>query len=201
MLLVFSGKFLDLNTKIAQFRAKNSGQKLPLQMGRNGFDESGTVIKEDRDWAFMQFDNGKTAFMDFEGEQYFSQIRTRRWNIRGVRGEINDNTVRFLNASNQPVEQPMQRIDVGINNNSEWSHKGIMFLDKQVYQNPYYPARMNDDEIAVASCLSHMKTYVESGTEFYSLREALQDTYLSFMLEQAIETGETVKTETQSWSI
>ena len=149
----------------------------------------------------MEFENGKTAFMDFEGEQYFSQIRTRRWNIRGVRGEINDNTVRFLNASNQPVEQPMQRIDVGINNNSEWSHKGIMFLDKQVYQNPYYPARMNDDEIAVASCLSHMKTYVESGTEFYSLREALQDTYLSFMLEQAIETGETVKTETQSWSI
>ena len=76
-----------------------------------------------------------------------------------------------------------------------------MFLDKQVYQNPYYPARMNDDEIAVASCLSHMKTFVESGTEFYSLREALQDTYLSFMLEQAIETGETIKTETQSWSI
>ena len=64
----------------------------------------------------------------------------------------------------------------------------------------YYQG-MNDDEIAVASCLSHMKTYVESGTEFYSLREALQDTYLSFMLEQAIETGETVKTETQSWSI
>ena len=60
----------------------------------------------------------------------------------------------------------MQRIDVGINNNSEWSHKGIMLLDKQVYQNPYYPARMNDDEIAVASCLFHMKTYVESDTSF-----------------------------------
>lgn len=35
----------------------------------------------------------------------FSQIRTRRWNIRGVRGEINDNIVRFLNDCNQPVEQ------------------------------------------------------------------------------------------------
>ena len=45
-----------------------------------------------------------------------------------------------------------------------------------------------------------MKNYVETGTEFYSLREALQDTYLSFMLEQAIETGDTIKTETQSWS-
>ena len=32
MLLVFSGKFLDLNTKIARSRAKNSGQKSPLQM-------------------------------------------------------------------------------------------------------------------------------------------------------------------------
>ena len=35
--------------------------------------------------------------------------------------------------------------------------------------------------------------------EFYSLREALQDTYLSFMLEQAIESEKTVKTETQPW--
>ena len=151
------------------------------------------------DWAFMQFENGKNAFLDFEGEQYFSQIRTRRWNVRGVRGEINDNTVRFLNASNQPIEQSLQRVDVGINNNSEWAHKGILFLDKQVYQNPFYPARMNDDEIAVASCLACMKNFTENGTEFYSLREALQDTYLSFMLEQAIESEKTVKTETQPW--
>ena len=147
----------------------------------------------------MQFENGKNAFLDFEGEQYFSQIRTRRWNVRGVRGEINDNTVRFLNASNQPIEQTLQRVDVGINNNSEWAHKGILFLDKQVYQNPFYPARMNDDEIAVASCLACMKNFTENGTEFYSLREAHQDTYLSFMLEQAIESENTVKTETQPW--
>ena len=80
-----------------------------------------------------------------------------------------------------------------------WAHKGILFLDKQVYQNPFYPARMNDDEIAVGSCLACMKNFTENGTEFYSLREALQDTYLSFMLEQAIESEKTVKTETQPW--
>ena len=51
---------------------------------------------------------------------------------------------------------------------------------------------MNDDEIAVASCLACMKNFTENGTEFYSLREALQDTYLSFMLEQAIESEKTV---------
>lgn len=192
-------KFLGIKYENCIIQGKKFWSEVTATNGRNGFDESGTIIQEDRDWAFMQFENGKNAFLDFEGEQYFSQIRTRRWNVRGVRGEINDNTVRFLNASNQPIEQSLQRVDVGINNNSEWAHKGILFLDKQVYQNPFYPARMNDDEIAVASCLACMKNFTENGTEFYSLREALQDTYLSFMLEQAIESEKTVKTETQPW--
>ena len=99
------------------------------------------------------------------------------------------------------MEQTINRVDVGRNNNSEWSHKGMMFLDKQIYRNPFYPARMNDDEIAVASCLAAMKEYVETGKEFYPLREALQDTYLSFAMEQAIESGEAVQTQTQPWAL
>ena len=193
-------KILGIKYENCVIQGKKIWSEVTATNGRNGFDESGTITQEDRDWAFMQFENGKNAFMDFEGEQYFSQIRTRRWNVRGVRGETNYNTVRFLTASNQPIEQSLQRVDVGINNNSEWAHKGILFLDKQIYQNPFYPARMNDDEIAVASCLACMKNFTESGTEFYSLREALQDTYLSFMLEQAIETEKIVKTEKQLWS-
>ena len=66
-------------------------------------------------------------------------------------------------------------MDVGVNNNKEWAHRGIMFLESMVYENPFYPARLNDDEIAVASCLVAMKEYVETGKEFYPLREALQD--------------------------
>lgn len=174
--------------------------ELTATNGREGFDYSGKMIKAERDWACMEFESGKTGFFDFSGEQYFSTIRERRWNIQGNRGEINDMTVRFLNQDNMTVQQQIQRVDVGINNNSQWAHKGMLFLDKQMYENPYYPARMNDDEIAVASCLSGMKNYIETGEECYSLREALQDTYLSFMLEEAIETGKTIKTETQIWA-
>lgn len=54
---------------------------------------------------------------------------------------------------------------------------------------------MNDDEIAVASCLEKMKVYVETGKDFYSLKEAAQDTYLSFMIEKAIGSGEEIVTE------
>jgi hypothetical protein len=193
-------KILGIQYENCTIQGKKFYSEVTATNGREGFDESGTVIPEERDWAYMAFENGKTAFLDFEGEQYFSLIRTRRWNIRGVRGEINDMTVRFLNEANQPMEQTINRIDVGLNNNSEWSHKGMAFLDKMIYRNPFYPARMNDDEIAVAACLSAMKMYVDTGRDFYALREALQDAYLSFVMEEAIRTGETVQTKTQPWA-
>ena len=180
------------------------GWKFPFEVtatnSRTGFDYSGRVIQEERRWAALEFESGKTAFLDFSGEQYFSLIRTRRWNIQGLRGEINDMTVRFLNEDNLPVEQEIRRMDVGINNNSEWSHKGLMFLDRSIYENPFYPARLNDDEIAIASCLAAMKEYADTGKEFYPLREALQDTYVSFAMEQAMESGSPAMTQTQPWA-
>lgn len=167
---------------------------------RTGFDYSGQVKTVDRDVAAMVFENGKTAFMDFSGEQYFSPIRTRRLNIQGVRGEINDMTVRYLNKDNVTVTQEIQRNDVGVYNNKEWAHKELLFLDRVIYQNPFYPARLNDDEIAVASCLAGMKEYVETGKDCYPLKEAMQDTYLSFVMEEAITTGQTVETSRQIWA-
>lgn len=193
-------KFLGIKYENCVIQGQRFSSSVTATNGRGGFVTDGSVIREERDWASLSFENGKTALFDFEGEQYFSLIRERHWNIRGLRGEINDMNVRFLNDRNLLVEQSLKRMDVGINNNSEWSHYGILFLDRQVYENPYYPARMNDDEIAVASCLSAMKEYVETGKEFYPLREALQDTYLSFMLEKALESGETVRTERQRWA-
>ena len=60
--------------------------------------------------------------------------------------------------------------------------------------------RINDDEIAITDMLMRMKKYVETGEDFYPLRDGLQDAYLEFMKEKALETGETIHTETQSWA-
>lgn len=181
-----------------------SGKVFPYNIvytnGREGFDCSGKLIQSEREWAAFRFDSGKAAFMDFSGEQYFSMIRSRRWNIQGTRGEINDMTVRFLSDENIPVVQEIRRFDAGVNNNSEWSHKRMTFMDRAVYENPFYPARMNDDEIAVASCLHRMKEYTETGKDFYPLREALQDTYLSFLLEEAEKCGRDIQSESQLWA-
>lgn len=179
------------------------GQRFPSPVmetnGRRGFAKSGATLNVNRNWATLHFESGKVGFFDFVGDQYFSQIRTRRWNVQGLCGEINDTTVRYMNEDMTCVEQELRRVDVGQNNISEWSHKGYMLLDKMIYENPFYPARMNDDEIAIASCLRLMKRYVDTGEEFYSLKDALQDAYVSFVLEEAIETGKTMTTENQSW--
>lgn len=193
-------KYLGIQFENCRIRGQKFISDIIATNGRGGFDQSGKTVQFERDWASLAFENGKTAFLDFAGEQYFSMIRTRRWNIQGVKGEINDMTVRYLTEENVPVTQEISRFDVGVNNNKEWAHKDMMFLDQCVYKNPFYPARMNDDEIAVASCLEKMKTYVETGEDFYPLREAAQDTYLSFMIEKAIETGEEVVTQTQPWA-
>ena len=167
---------------------------------RAGLLTTGKPITSTRDWATIQFNSGKVAFLDFMGEQYFSEIRTRRWNIQGTRGELNDSIMRYLNPENFPITQELFRIDVGRNNIDEWSHRGYQFLDQMLYTNPYFPARLNDDEIAIATCLSRMKQYVETGTTFYPLAEALQDAYLSFVLEEALRTGTSITTSTQTWA-
>ena len=50
--------------------------------------------------------------------------------------------------------------------------------------------------------LAHMKQYVETGKEFYPLREGLQDAYLSFLMDEAVENpGKEIISTSQSWSV
>lgn len=167
---------------------------------RDGVDTSGTIKRAKRNIVTFEFENDKTAFLDFASEQYHSSIRTRRLNIQGVRGEINDMTLRCLNADNEAYTSSLHRIDDGIYDNNGWTHRGIQWGDAFVYRNPFAGARLNDDEIAIADCLRHMKRYVDTGEEFYPLAEALQDTYLAFLMEEAITTGRTVESEEQNFN-
>lgn len=192
-------KILGIQYENASINGKRYFTELTATNSRSGITHSGEIISRYRDLATIDFENGKTAFLDFMGDQYFSLIRTRRLNIQGLRGEVNDMTVRYLNSENRAVTQDLHRIDTGIYNNSGWTHQGIMFGNDFVFENPTYGARLNDDEIAVALCLENMKTYVDTGKDFYSLKEALQDTYFSFEMERAITERKEIQTQSQIW--
>ena len=175
--------------------------EFPVTRTRNraGWHESGEVINSIRDRADIVFENGKTAFFDFDKEHYFSPIRSRRWNVQGVRGEIQNDVVCYLNEKNQPVTEKMYREDDGINNIDGWSHMYISFKGERIYENPFPGLRINDDEIAVTDLLTGMKKYVETGEEIYSLRDGLQDAYLDLMREEAVTSGKIIQTTNQNW--
>ena len=93
------------------------------------------------------------------------------------------------------------RQDTGQNGNLEgYYHRGILAGSEWLYTNPWMPARLSDDEIAIATCLDKMAQYVAGGPSFYSLAEAAQDHYLSLLMQQALETSQVVHSTQQVWA-
>jgi predicted dehydrogenase len=149
-----------------------------------------------------QFDFGdRLGSFDFTGAQYHGIIRESRTLIRGERGEINNREVRYLLDYKTPAIAELTRHDAGHEDDLRgYYHEGISLGAEWIYHNPFVPARLSDDEIAVATCMQKMAEYVQGGPEFYSLAEGAQDHYLSMMMNRAVETGEPVRTERQVWA-
>ncbi len=170
--------------------------------GRDGMVFDGESFQCARDRLTIEFENGKVAFFDFsDPAQYHSFIRTRQLTVQGERGEIDDLTIRYLTKENVPVTQQLNRIDLGVYGNQEWSHYGLMLGEEFLYRTPFINARLNDDEIAVATCMKQMWEYVQGGKEFYSLKEALQDMYLCLMMEEALANpNKEIESKTQKWA-
>lgn len=158
------------------------------------------IVQSKQTIALLNF-GGKLVIYDFTNDQYFSWIRSLRLLVRGDRGEINDEQVKYLQDHRTPIEFNLLRQSAGENGNLEGYYlKGILAGQEWAYKNPFAPGRISDDEIAMASCLAKMDEYVNGGPEFYSLAEASQDHYLGLMIEKAVKSGQVVKTEHQPWS-
>jgi hypothetical protein len=151
----------------------------------------------------LPFDfGGKYGVYDFTDDQYFSWIRAKRLLVRGCKGEITDRSVRYLKDFQTPIEYDLKRVNLGEYGNLEgFALKGILAGEEWIYQNPFMPGKLSDDEIGVAACLEKMYQYTQTGQDFYSLAEGSQDHYLSLMMGEAVRTGEKIKTESQPWAI
>ncbi|WP_138755712.1 Gfo/Idh/MocA family oxidoreductase [Paenibacillus sinopodophylli] len=142
----------------------------------------------------------KLAVYDFTGDQYFSWIRRSRMLIRGSKGELVDNEISYLHDYATPVYTELRRVDTGHHGNLEgYYHRGVMADGEWLYRNPVAPARLSDDEIAIATCLLRMGDYAAGGSSYYSLADAAQDHYLALLMDQAITTGRTVNSSEINW--
>ena len=171
-----------------------------------GPDRKGPPAKEeiaaDRPQALAWFDfGGRFGALDFVGDQYFSWIRDKRMLIRGERGEMTGDGVVYLKDYLTPVSLPFVRQVGGADGNLEGNYlKGVQLGDEWLYRNPFAPAPLTDEELAIAGCLAAMDETARTGKDFYSLAEACQDQYLSLIADKAAKTGETVRTQPQAWA-
>lgn len=168
---------------------------------RQGPPTEDAMIPLQRDLAWLDFGD-RLGIYDFTKDQHRSWVRSNHLSVRGERGEIFDSLILIQQESTIPLQMELKRINKGeLENQEGYFLQGILCGDQWLYDNPFAPARLYDDEIAIARCLQRMAEYVRGGPEFYSLAEASQDHYLGMLIEKAILTGETVASTRQRWAL
>ena len=197
-------RLLGVGEQICTVAAQKFEFPVLFHCGRGGLIPGAETVRCDsRKVASFTFENGKVGFFDFADEQYFNYFRSRHLQVQGTHGEINDYAVSWWNGQ-MPVAASLERQDTGRDSNLEgFFHRGITFNGQFVYEDPfakYTEARLTDDEIAMGSLLLGMKRLIETGKSIYPLKEALQDTYLYLMMDEAIRLGQPVRTEKQPWN-
>ena len=191
---------LGIGFEDAVIRGREFRSALVAGPDRNGDPVAERSVEAVQTIAEIDFGD-RLGVYDFSTEQYFSWIRTRELLIRGDRGEVRGPDVRYLQDVQTPVQTEITRMSAGVDGNHEGMFlRGLLLGERWLYRNPYLPARLNDDELAVAACLSGMHSYARGGPGFYSLAEASQDHYLQLMVRRAVSSGETITTSPQPWA-
>jgi len=191
---------LAVDYEAVTIRAHTFTSPLVTSPSRNGPPAEEGISSSKQTIAYLDFGDRLGVF-DFTGDQYFSWIRSPRVLVRGERGEINNQTVRYLQDFRTPVEMDLRRLNAGEDGNLEgYYFKGMMLGDEWLVRNPFAPARLADDEIAIATCMQRMAEFINGGPDFCSLAQASQDHYLSLMINRAAVSGEALYCEPQPWA-
>ena len=145
---------------------------------------------------------GKIGLINHEGNQHRSWVRSSIIHIKGERGEILNDNIKYLKDFKSPVETSFARKDLGREDNFEGVDlKGIFVHDELIYKNPFPASRLTDDEMAIASMLENMSGYIkEEIPPYYPLSQGLQDMYIALEIERAMTTNSTITTITQPWA-
>ena len=122
-----------------------------------------------------------TAIYNYMKEQYFSPIRKDRIVIRGTRGEIENSKVRYFNSNNEFVEDEIKTVMSGLLDGLFYDK--IIFEDNVLYNFLYKPARLSEEESAIADCLVKMYNYIKTGEELYPYKRGYED-YTYFLFEK-----------------
>jgi predicted dehydrogenase len=152
--------------------------------------------------ATLDFGDGRSGLYDFTEQQTRNQLRFRRLTVRGSAGELhNDEVVRMIGPRTL-LRTPLVRRQTGYDLDLiGYDTEHISLGSEVLYRNPYPGRRWMDDEIAIATLLERMASWVRGeGPEPYPLAEGLQDQRIALAIEESADTDTTVTTSLEAWS-
>jgi predicted dehydrogenase len=191
--------FLQTGLRLPKITARRFASRIVAGPHRNRLPTERKIVESVRTIAQLDYGD-RLGIFDFTGDQYHSWIRSPRLMVRGEEVEINQTTVRLLKRFDAPFQFDLVRRDTGQAGNLEgYSHQSISGGGEVLYENPYSNMRWNDDEIAVATSLSRMATYLLTGEPAYSAAEACHDCYLDQLITEAATSGQEIIGEIQPW--
>jgi predicted dehydrogenase len=196
-------RFLGVDAEPVTITARRFRSPIVAGPDRAGPPASERLIEAEQVIATFEFGDGaasRLGMLDFTDEQYFSWIRGLRLLVRGERGEIDGHVVRWLADARTPIRLALERHDTGHDGNLEGLYlEGITAGAEWLYRNPFAPARLTDDEIAVATCLAGMPAAIAGGPAVCSLADAVHDRYLDLLVAEAVESGLPVRALSHVW--
>ncbi|PZR52132.1 gfo/Idh/MocA family oxidoreductase [Xylanimonas oleitrophica] len=143
---------------------------------------------------------------EFDDVQYRSWVRSPSLVVRGPYGELRDDVVRSVRASDDGAPQPLvsrlERVAAGGAGNHEGLFlRGYTLDGGWVWRNRFRPARLADEELAVAELFARAGEHVLAGAPSpYEVAEAAQDQYLQLVAREAAAAAVPVRAVRQPWA-
>lgn len=161
----------------------------------------GRIADKKRCVATFEFESGKVAWYDFDSEQYRSSIRKNTIKVQGVRGELIDDTVYYLDNNNEGQCQKivtdvniMHTKDTNPNLSTVREVKKISFGENVLYEPESGLRGLSEDETAIADLMIDTAKYSRGeGESPYSMEDAFADAYAAILLNEAVRTGKKVR--------
>ena len=185
-------KFLGIGFEDATIRGREFRAPLVEGANRDGPPKRSSNPGIGRD-CIGEFDFGdRLGIFNFIDMQYWSYARAHHVVIRGERGEIADLDVRWMRGRRADAPAVPPRRPRAVRRSRRLLARGHRSsATTYASRNPFWRARLMDDEIAIAIAFEKMAAFARGeGEGPYSFAEGAQDQYLSLLMIEAAKTGE-----------
>jgi predicted dehydrogenase len=195
-------RLLGADRGSASIRATRFTAPLVSPLSRTGWTDDEEARPATTTIATLDFGDGRSGVYDFTEQQTRNQLRFRRITVRGSAGELHNDEVVRMTDPRTLVRTPLVRRQTGYDLDLiGYDTEHISLGSEVLYRNPYPERRWMDDEIAMATLLERMASWVRGeGPAPYPLAEGAQDLQLALAIEESADTDTTVTTSREAWS-